>query len=55
MHIQKTVYVDERDIRKAIADYVAAQNAGDGPVVNPNDIEFQHLDSNGVSASVVEG
>lgn len=44
IEVYTAVTLDDEDIRKAIVAYVEAQNAGDGPTVDPNGIEWQRAD-----------
>jgi hypothetical protein len=43
---------DERDIRAALVMYASQQNGGDGPVIDPNDLEFETSTSDEISANV---
>ena len=43
---------DERDIRAALVVYALSQNAGDGPVIDPDDLVFNENMSGEISANV---
>ncbi len=40
MFISRTVTINEEEIRFAVAEWLAAQTAGDGPRVDPQNIKF---------------
>ena len=50
MKIAKTIFLDERDIRQALADYVGSANAGEVPLIKPEDIEFKLKGKGEISA-----
>lgn len=46
MEIEKytAITLNDDDIRKAIVEYVAKQNAGDGPEIDPDKIQWERSD-----------
>ena len=43
---------DERDIRAALVVYALSQNAGDGPVIDPDNLVFNRGRGGEISATV---
>jgi len=54
MQTKTTYSFDERDLREALVMYAERQNSGEGPLLDPNEIEFVVGENNAISATARE-